>query len=253
MGEDLHSRKILSEQEYNKLNADIERWDSYNVTMLKNMFTNDEITDEYGGLLASWQVNQSWTYWVDWKKNFVSDRINSLKAIQEKLELYQTQTEDLKKSSSKFDTVSRKVFIVHGRNNEAQQTISRFLEKLDLQPIILHEQPNKGKTIIEKFETYSDVSFAVVLLTPDDQGFQKNSSKEIRDRARQNVILELGFFLGRLGRSRVCPIYWEGVEIPSDYDGVVYVPFDEADGWKLKLAREIKQAGIDVDLNKAIG
>ncbi|MEE8356570.1 MAG: nucleotide-binding protein, partial [Anaerolineales bacterium] len=101
---------------------------------------------------------------------------------------------------------SKKIFIVHGRDEEAKDSLARFLEKLGLEVIILHEQPNQGRTIIEKFEDYSDVGFAVVLLTPDDIGGRANDL-ELLPRARQNVVFELGFFIGALGRERVCALH----------------------------------------------
>jgi len=145
---------------------------------------------------------------------------------------------------------SRNVFVVHGHDDAVTESVARFLGELDLRPVILHEQPNMGRTVIEKFEAHADVGFAVVLLTPDDVGGASSAGK-LSPRARQNVILELGFFIGRLGRSRVCALYVEGVEIPSDIHGVLYVPYDAANGWRLKLAHEIRAAGITVDLNLA--
>ena len=144
---------------------------------------------------------------------------------------------------------SRNVFLVHGHDDAMKESVARFLEKLDLRPIILHEQPNKGRTVIEKFEAHSDVGFAVVLLTPDDVGGLASSPDKLSRRARQNVILELGYFIGKLGRAKVCALYKEGVEIPSDIHGVLYVPYDAGNGWRLKLASEIKAAGLAVDLN----
>lgn len=149
--------------------------------------------------------------------------------------------------------LSNKVFIVHGHNEAARESVARLITQIGLDPIILHEQPNKGKTIIEKFIDYSDVGFAVVILTADDRGGKTGDSPdEYNPRARQNVILELGFFLGRIGRERVCALYEEGVEIPSDYDGVVFVPLDKSGGWRLLLGRELRAAGLDIDLNKII-
>ena len=146
-----------------------------------------------------------------------------------------------------------RVFIVHGHDESIIQNCARFLEKLDLTITILREQPNKGRTIIEKFIDYSDVGFAVVLLTGDDRGGAIDTEYEDQQRrARQNVILELGFFLGTLGRERVCVLYQEGVEIPSDYDGVLYIPLDTRQAWKLDLAKEMKAAGLPVNLNKAV-
>ena len=130
--------------------------------------------------------------------------------------------------------------------------MARFLEHLDLRVIILHEQPDRGRTIIEKFEDYSkDVGFAVVLVAGDDRGGLKEKDPSTYPlRARQNVILELGFFLGAFGRDRVCALYEEGVDIPSDYQGVLFTKLDS--DWKLKLARELKAAGFPVDLNRAL-
>jgi len=145
---------------------------------------------------------------------------------------------------------SRRVFLVHGHDKAVIETLARFLERLSLDPIILHEQPNMGRTVIEKFEAHADVGFAVVLLTPDDMGGLA-SGGEVKPRARQNVILELGYFIGRLGRARVSALYVEGVEIPSDIHGVVYVPYDAGGGWRLKLASEIRAAGLPVDMNLA--
>jgi predicted nucleotide-binding protein len=109
-------------------------------------------------------------------------------------------------------SAARRVFVVHGHDGEAKETVARFLEKLELEPIILHEQPNQGRTVIEKFETSSsDVAFAVVLLTPDDLGRAANGPPDLSARARQGVILELGYFLGRLGRTRVCALHRGGV------------------------------------------
>lgn len=113
--------------------------------------------------------------------------------------------------------------------------------------MILHEQANEGRAIIEKFESHAaDAAYAVVIATADDVGWAKDADTE-RPRPRQNVILELGFFFGRLGRARVALLYEEGVERPSDIDGVLYVPLDAAGAWKPALARELKAAGVGVD------
>ncbi len=149
----------------------------------------------------------------------------------------------------------KELFIVHGHDEAAKEAVSRFVEKLGLKALILHEQPNRGRTIIEKFEDYSNVEMAIVIITADDVGAKRDSATklgELKPRARQDVIFELGFFSGKLGRSRVCVLYKEGVELPSDYHGVVYIPLDSSGAWRLKLAREIRSAGIYVDMNKAI-
>lgn len=145
---------------------------------------------------------------------------------------------------------SRKVFIVHGHDDGARETVARFLERIGLEAIILHEQANQGRTIIEKVVAHSDVGFAVVLLTPDDEGCVKGGTPE--PRARQNVLLELGYFIGRLGRDKVCALKRGAVEIPSDFAGVVWETMDSGGGWKQALARELEAAGHSIDWNKVM-
>lgn len=146
-------------------------------------------------------------------------------------------------------SIEGNVFLVHGHNNEAKVSVTRFLEKFGLKVTILHEQPSLGRTIVEKFENYAKVDYAVVLLTGDDIGARKDTPDKLVPRARQNVVLELGYFLGALGREKVCALVEQGVEIPSDFSGVVYVPYDKSNTWQLLLAREIKASGIQIDLN----
>ena len=143
-----------------------------------------------------------------------------------------------------------KVFVVHGHDDGARHAMARFLEKIELEAIILQEQPDQGLTIIEKFETYANqVGFAVVLLTPDDIGGAALAPSQA-SRARQNVIFELGYFAGKLGRGRACLLRKGDVEIPSDLYGVIYTNMDADDGWKLKLAKELKAAGLKFDGDK---
>ena len=143
------------------------------------------------------------------------------------------------------------IFIVHGRDEGAKDKVARILENLDLKPVILAEIPGKGRTIIEKFEQHAQVGYAIVLLTPDDAGSLQGDENDLKPRARQNVIFELGFFIGRLGRERVCALTKGDVEIPSDYAGVEYIPFNDSDGWKMGLIRELRSGGFDIDANQA--
>ena len=153
--------------------------------------------------------------------------------------------------TTKEAPTSNEVFIIHGRDSGSKDTVARFLEEVDLKPVILQELSGQGRTIIEKFEEHSQVGFAIALLTPDDLGGLKSESEENRPRARQNVIFELGYFIGKLGRRRVCVLQKGEVEIPSDYAGVEYILFSDTSNWKLSLIKELQSAGFNVDANKA--
>lgn len=146
------------------------------------------------------------------------------------------------------DLLSRRVFVVHGHDDGSREMVARFLERIGFEAVILHEQANQGRTVIEKVEAHGDVGFAVVLLTPDDEGCVRGGTPE--PRARQNVILELGYFIGRLGRGKVCALKRGTLEIPSDYAGVVYESLDG--NWQQALGRELQEAGHEIDWNKVM-
>lgn len=180
--------------------------------------------------------------------------LNLVKIMIEDLKINEIEKEDVQKIANSKPK-SNRIFIVHGKDEGMKQSVARTVEKLGLEPIILHEKPNEGRTVIEKFTDYSDVQFAIVLLSPDDFGCSREEGyKKGKFRARQNVILELGFFLGKLGRKNVVPIYRESenFEMPSDYNGVVYTPFDSNEQWKFKLVKELRTCHYEVDANKII-
>ena len=180
----------------------------------------------------------------------------NIKEVKQEFEKHKKQKLPKKEviiQSSKRKTNSKKpngkeVFIVHGHNEELKEKVARTIEKLGLKPIILHEQSNEGLTVIEKFEKHSNVNFAVILLTYDDFGNIK-SNNDKNKRARQNVILELGYFIAKISRKNVMPLYEKGVELPSDISGVLYTLIDETENWKFRLVKELKSAEYDVDAN----
>jgi len=150
-------------------------------------------------------------------------------------------------TSNKHD--NNKVFIVHGHDNEAKFEIARFVEKIGFKPIILHEQASNSQTIIEKIESYSDVGFGIVLYTDCDVGAKKSDYQHLNKRARQNVVFEHGFLIGKLGRSNVCSLVKGDIETPNDISGVVYTSMDSG-SWQIELAKEMKASGYTVDMNK---
>jgi predicted nucleotide-binding protein len=175
---------------------------------------------------------------------------NMIGTMQEELILFGRTALTREKPVPKPD--AKDVFIVHGHDEAMKANVARTLEKLGLAPIILHEKPNQGRTIIEKFTDYATVGFAIVLLSPDDIGRPSSATlEELRPRARQNVIFELGFFIGRLGRNHVLTLYATAndFELPSDYSGILFVPYDNSGQWRFDLVKELKAAGYEVDAN----
>jgi predicted nucleotide-binding protein len=145
------------------------------------------------------------------------------------------------------------VFVVHGHDTELKNDVELFLKSISLNPIVLHRQIDEGLTIIEKFEKHSNVNFAIVLLTPDDFGFAKSEASKLEKdrlievRARQNVIFEFGYFIGKLSRQNVCCIYKHGVTLPSDLNGFIYKEVNKTvEEVGLFLMKELKNAGLEV-------
>lgn len=184
---------------------------------------------------------------IDYSKDCIRDletTVNELKDYMEEL----NDENAISEKSNEILQVNNRIFIVHGHNGELKQSIARMIEKMDIEPIILSDKANKGRTIIEKFEDYSDVKAAIVLLTGDDGIRGEESSKE-KLRPRQNVILEAGYFMGKLGRENVIFVAERDIELPSDLQGVIYV---STDNWEKTLCRELKQLHFCINLNKLI-
>lgn len=145
---------------------------------------------------------------------------------------------------------SKKIFVVYGHDEIARTQLEAMLRRWDLEPIILDQQASGGQTIIEKLEEYtSDVGYAIILATPDDEGKAKTESS-YKSRVRQNVVLELGMFLAKLGRNRVAILLKEATEFekPSDIQGLIYIPFkDKVDEGAVSLIRELSRQGYKID------
>lgn len=141
-----------------------------------------------------------------------------------------------------------KVFIVHGHDDLLKNEVSIFLKNLGLVPVILHEQANKGKTIIEKLEYYTDVDYAIILYTPCDLGGKRED--KLKFRARQNVVFEHGYLMSKLGRENISVIKKNNIELPNDITGTVYVNGES--NWQFELIKELKSAKFDIDDNKVL-
>jgi hypothetical protein len=243
------ARGANNESQLKTIREEFYRWDNYNSDLLKRLFGGDTIQSEYDRSFAFFAVGGHTSFSED-VKDLIADverKVNRLKDISGRLELYDDPvakqrfidsvliTSDVVKEVEK-----KKVFVVFGHDNDLCNKVELFLHRSGLDPVLLEEQANAGMTVIEKFEQHSNVSFAIILLTPDDIGGK--SEMKLQSRARQNVILELGYFMGKLGRDKTAVIYKEGVELPSDILGLGYVSFSS--NWDIKLGKELKAAGL---------
>lgn len=191
--------------------------------------------------LVTHPKTQEILYQLEYALDIIIDDLNQKKE-------YIAHHEEETIRSSKTDNM---VFVVHGHDEGVKQTVARFLEQCGFVAVILHEQADGGRTIIEKIEQYADVVFAIVLYTPCDIGREKNE-KRGTPRARQNVVFEHGYLIAKLGRERVCALVKQGVQTPGDIAGVVYKPMDSAGAWKTEILREMKSAGVVVDASKLL-
>lgn len=150
--------------------------------------------------------------------------------------------------------VNRKVFVVYGHDSDARTQLEAMLRRWDLEPLILDQLVTSGQTVIEKLEEYiGQADFGIVLATPDDIGYAKGKEAERKYRARQNVVLELGMLLSKIGRSKVAILLsqQEEMEKPSDIQGLIYIPFREnvEDAGK-SLYKELSSQGYNIDPSK---
>lgn len=255
LGTQLRSREFQTIEEIEACENDRARWHSYNTELLKKLFTTPQFAEEYsswvGGMVRMRHPTPQERI-GDLREN-VSDQIHRLESIRDRLELIPVEEGIQQRAAPVARQHTNRAFIVHGHDEGVREAVARFIEQLGIDAIVLHEQPTEGRTIVEKIEHYADVDFAIVLLTPDDVGAGKaEATTRMQDRARQNVVLELGYFIGKLGRKHVCALYKGPLEMPSDFFGVGYVGFDASGGWRLKLARELRSAGFNVDMNQAL-
>ena len=232
----------------NSLKENFER-DSMKIEILEYCCT--QIAEWYENNLSK-ICNNEWVIQPESHKR----NVQTIKEINEDIQVNREEYEKYlsKDSNEKEDLVmsSDKIFIVHGHDNGLKNEVARFIENLELTPIILHEQASEGNTIIEKIEQHSNVGFGIVLYTPCDKGGLADGGAELKYRARQNVVFEHGYLIGKLGRKKVCALIKNDVEKPNDISGVVYISYDENGGWKMEIAKELKAAGYNIDFNKLL-
>jgi predicted nucleotide-binding protein len=237
-------RELLLAEDGRAAHSEYELWDIKVAEWLEDIAPNSGLSAKWGALRRSRLDLES----RDWPRSHLIAEFRDI--IRERMGFLANLPKSDINTSNRNRTLNRsKVFLVHGHDITTRETAARLLTEQGLEVVVLSEQASKGRTIIEKIEHNADAAFAVVLLTADDFGRAKGD-KELKLRARQNVVFELGYFIGVLGRHRVCCLYADGVEVPSDYHGVVYVPLDPGGAWKFALLQELREADVPVDLNR---
>ena len=242
-------KKAQDIKELSTDSPDFKKWLRDATVAIRHSFgeNSDHVADFKNIHFSPWVVSE----YTDWDEAYQAGLRSAEAMLKSMIDEVEEYWEDAPAVASGIGAGGTEVFLIHGRDEAAKLDVARFLEQLDLEPVILAEQPSGGRTIIEKVEAHADVGYAIALLTPDDVG-SRQGDDAVRPRARQNVVFELGYFIGRLGRKRVCVLTKGQPEIPSDYSGVVYVPM-ASDAWKMGLIKELKAAGFDVDANKVFG
>lgn len=224
--------------QYGKHETQFSKWKNDVISFVENILKNPKAK------IATFNsVNYSFSglFYDEAYKNAFCDGIDKAIGI---IQSWQTEVEkfwdnDMLDSKEVQRDYTYSCFIVHGHNNEVKLEVKDFIEDLghEIDCTILHKKANQGKTVVEKFESYAEVDFAVCLWTNDDVGNAKGNDK-LNARARQNVILETGYFWGKYGRERTIILYEDGVEIPNDFSGLVYISYK--DNWKDELRKEIE-------------
>ncbi|GAB3845109.1 TIR domain-containing protein [Nesterenkonia populi] len=226
-------------------------WRNRTEVVLRTVFGEGSVTlKKFGSVKYSPGIYFSGMDTSGYQTAGVRQVISILESAKLEIEISTEAADQSDESGTAPVLAATRVFIVHGQDDAKKYELEAYLQKLVAEPpIILHQQPNGGRVLIEKFEeSAAAVGYAVVLLTADDVGRPASlESQDDRPRGRQSVVFEMGFFIGLIGRKRVAVLYDEGVELPSDINGLVYIALDSAGAWKGKLAAEISHVGIEVD------
>lgn len=245
---------------FSEMEKDYSQWDDYNNEYLKVVFNivENEYRNKYimstssvGVKEVMFGVNINEPRYKLWKlKRKVEIKINELESLKLRTDLIPIESENnfsLPKNSNEFLKDGPAVFIIHGYNNEMKKSVQVFLSRCELKDVVLHEQPDKSRTIIEKLiEEGATANYVIAVLSPDD--LQSDGTL----RARQNVILEIGYFIGKLGRDKVRLLIKESTSIPSDLQGILYDNYDSEGAWRINLAKEIMAVGIPINIDKLI-
>lgn len=257
LGEELFNRVVATNIDLDRLQTDYRSWSNFNSEYLQQVFNigKNEYRTSYtsAGYTFMGQMGEVPNNPHLSLKNLIKYKVDSLRNLSAISQILRSESNlSISTNLTSNDNLTPKtdVFIVHGHDDLAKIRTARFITTLGFNPIILHEQSSSGKTIIEKIEQYSNVGFGIVLYTQCDLGASKEDKENLKFRARQNVVFEHGFLIGKIGRNNVCALVKDEVETPNDISGVVYVKMDEDDAWHIKIAKELRSSGYNIDMNK---
>lgn len=256
-GLELSQVNISSIQNYDDIKSKYYKWTEFNTELLKRSFTGDEFVSEYNPPFfgMSGLYNESLSEKIIDLRDNIKGKIRRLESLMERLELIPLSPEIdiLNEANIPSPAKSKKIFIVHGRDEVAKTSLEVFLHEIGLNPVVLHRQADQGQTVIEKIEANSDVGFAFILLTPDEVAYLSaedvlpDAERNKEFRARPNVMFEFGYFIGKLGRSKVCCLYTGNVSIPSDLNGFIYKKYNSnIDEVAYSIIKDLKATGYDI-------
>lgn len=258
-GVELKKCRIETRETLDILSNAYSKWNSFNSELLKRLFTTNEMAEEYDqwGIVVRSRQEPSLGEMITGIYKNIDKKMHRLDSIVERLELIPISEADKAELPTQQVTSAqsrtKKVFVVHGRDESAKTNLEIFLHEVGLEPVVLHRQADEGLTIIEKFEKHSDVGYAFILLTPDeiaylaveDSKLENERNKEFR--ARPNVIFEFGYFVGKLGRSRVCCLYTGNVTLPSDVSGMIYKRYENSiEEVAYSITKDLKASGYSI-------
>lgn len=257
-GMELKSKQVNTREAFEELKNNYSKWDSFNSELLRRIFTTDEAAKEYdywGVVAVSTHEDSLGEKIADTYKG-IDKKIHRLDSIIERLELIPLAGQVAPITSASplsAQPRSKRVFVVHGHDEVAKTSLEVFLREIGLEPVVLHRQADEGLTVIEKFEKHSDVGYAFILLTPDEvaclasEASKPEAERRTELRARPNVIFEFGYFVGKLGRSRVCCLYTGNVSLPSDVSGMIYKKYEKSiEEVAYSVIKDLKASGYGV-------
>lgn len=260
-GRMLMQRQVTNEDQLEDLKKEYGKWNIFNVELLKQLFSTEQLANEYnsttiGPMVVGMYHVESLGEKIGKFRDSLDTRLHRLDTIIDRSVLFaapsgNAQAVNSQSENARYDT--KKVFIVHGRDDAAKANLEAFVREVGLEPIVLHRQADEGQTVIEKFEKHSKVGYAFILLTPDEVAYLASESskpeaeRNTERRARPNVIFEWGYFVGRLGRSRVCCISTGQVVVPSDMSGLVTKRYQSSvDEVAYSIIKDLRAAGYKI-------